>query len=316
MKIGVILLAALLLLAGISAYCIYQSVFCIPRGKRTDCRDIAGNRLYLPYVEQMHRVMDEMEAVPWEEVQITAKDGCRLYGKLHSGFQDAPLVLFFHGYHGSPMWDGYGCFKFCQMHHYNLLLADARAHGKSRGAAITFGIRERFDCQSWANEMADRFGKNTKLILSGVSMGAASVLMAQELKLPETVEAVVADCGYTAPKEIIKSVLKGPAILKELLYQLTRLSALVLGRFDLEETSALEALKHAEIPTLFIHGSGDTVIPCDMCRKMYDACTAEKEMVIIEGADHAVSAMKDFSSYESAVYAFLKRIQEKRQKAG
>lgn len=316
MKIGVILLAALLLLAGISAYCIYQSVFWIPRGKRTDCRDIAGNRLYLPYVEQMHRVMDEMEAVPWEEVQITAKDGCRLYGKLHSGFQDAPLVLFFHGYHGSPMWDGYGCFKFCQMHHYNLLLADVRAHGKSRGAAITFGIRERFDCQSWANEMADRFGKNTKLILSGVSMGAASVLMAQELKLPETVEAVVTDCGYTAPKEIIKSVLKGPAILKELLYQLTRLSALVLGRFDLEETSALEALKHAEIPTLFIHGSGDTVIPCDMCRKMYDACTAEKEMVIIEGADHAVSAMKDFSSYESAVYAFLKRIQEKRQKAG
>ena len=316
MKIGVILLAALLLLAGISAYCIYQSVFWIPRGKRTDCRDIAGNQLYLPYVEQMHRVMDEMEAVPWEEVQITAKDGCRLYGKLHSGFQDAPLVLFFHGYHGSPMWDGYGCFKFCQMHHYNLLLADVRAHGKSRGAAITFGIRERFDCQSWANEMADRFGKNTKLILSGVSMGAASVLMAQELKLPETVEAVVADCGYTAPKEIIKGVLKGPAILKELLYQLTRLSALVLGRFDLEETSALEALKHAGIPTLFIHGSEDTVIRCDMCRKMYDACTAEKEMVIIEGADHAVSAMKDFSSYESAVYAFLKRIQEKRQKAG
>lgn len=211
MKIGVIILAALLLLAGIAAYCIYQSVFCMPKGKRTDYRDIAGNRLYIPYVEQMHKTMGEMEAVPWEEVQITAKDGCRLYGKLYSGFQDAPVVLFFHGYHGSPMWDGYGCFKFCQMHHYNLLLADVRAHGKSRGAAITFGIRERFDCQSWADEMAERFGEDTELILSGVSMGAATVLMAQELKLPETVKAVVADCGYTAPKEIIKTVIKGPA---------------------------------------------------------------------------------------------------------
>ena len=103
MKIGVIILAALLLLAGIAAYCIYQSVFCMPKGKRTDYRDIAGNRLYIPYVEQMHKTMGEMEAVPWEEVQITAKDGCRLYGKLYSGFQDAPVVLFFHGYHGSPM---------------------------------------------------------------------------------------------------------------------------------------------------------------------------------------------------------------------
>lgn len=41
-------------------------------------------------------------------------------------------------------------------------------------------------------------GSDARIILHGVSMGAATVLMASGETLPENVKAVIADCGYTS----------------------------------------------------------------------------------------------------------------------
>ena len=44
------------------------------------------------------------------------------------------------------------------------------------------------------------------IFLSGVSMGATSVMMASNLGLPHNVRGIIADCGFTSPPEIIKRV--------------------------------------------------------------------------------------------------------------
>ena len=51
-------------------------------------------------------------------------------------------------------------------------MIDQRAHGLSEGKTITFGIKERLDCLCWVEYLVERFGKETQILLTGISMGA------------------------------------------------------------------------------------------------------------------------------------------------
>ena len=68
-------------------------------------------------------------------------------------------------------------------------------------------MKERFDCRDWAEYAVRLAGEDCNLYLSGISMGCATVLMAAGLPLPANVRAIIADCGFTSPKEILKTVL-------------------------------------------------------------------------------------------------------------
>jgi fermentation-respiration switch protein FrsA (DUF1100 family) len=149
------------------------------------------------------------------------------------------------------------------------------------------------------------FGKDVKIILTGISMGAATVLMANDQNLPENVIGILADCGYNSPKEIIKKVietdLKLPA---NLLYPFVKLGAKIFGGFDLEETSPLEAVKQSRIPTIFIHGETDTFVPCYMSEENHEACTAPKKLITFPDAGHGLSFLIDKERYLKELKAF------------
>ena len=216
-------------------------------------------------------------------------------------------MLFFHGYHGTYAWDGYGVFQICRNNGINILMVDERTHGKSEGKATTFGIRERYDCKLWTEYAVSRFGEKTDLILAGVSMGAATVMMASTLGLPENARAIVADCGFSEPAAIIKETIRKMKLPVKPFYLLVSLGAHVFGGFDLKEATALSAVKKLQIPILFIHGKEDTVVPLSMCEELYESCAGKKEKLIVEEADHANSAVVDFEAYERAVMDFLNR---------
>lgn len=288
-------------------YYLYYAIFCYPLKKRSDVHDIPESRLYKIHRNNMLEVVNEMENTPFEEVSICSTDGYRLYGKLYHIKENAPLMLFFHGYHGTYAWDGYGVFQICRNNEINILMVDERAHGKSEGKATTFGIRERYDCKLWTEYAVSRFGEKTDLILAGVSMGAATVMMASELGLPENVRAIVADCGFSEPAAIIKETIRKMKLPVKPLYLLVSLGAHVFGGFDLKEATALSAVKKLQIPILFIHGKEDTVVPLSMCEELYESCAGKKEKLIVEEADHANSAVVDFEAYERAVMDFLNR---------
>ncbi len=61
---------------------------------------------------------------------------------------------------------------------HNVLMIEERAHLESEGHTITFGIKERYDALDWIRYALQRFGEDTRIILVGISMGAATVLMA------------------------------------------------------------------------------------------------------------------------------------------
>jgi len=302
---GVFVLAVSFLIIIGSSFCLYRFIFCHPIKHRPDAHHIPDSNLYRNYRDKMSDVVRNMEEMDYEEVSILSTEGYRLYGKLYNFQKNAPLLIFFHGYHGVSGWDGYGFFKICRNNKINLLMIDERAHGKSEGNVITFGIKERYDCKLWTDYAVERFGKNTDIILAGVSMGAASVIMSCELGLPENVRAMVADCGYSEPAAIIKETIRNMKLPVAPIYWLVNLGAHLFGHFALDETTVLKAVSTLQIPVLFIHGGLDSIVPLSMNDEIYERCTGKKERIVIEGADHANSAMTDYEAYEEAVMGFL-----------
>ena len=186
-----VILISLLLLGLLSVYAVYRVVFCHPFSVRPIARQIPDSNFYREHKDKMLKVIEDMERTFSEEVSIHSEDGLRLCGKLYHGKKDAPLILFFHGYHGMAAWDGYGFFQLCKTNGFNLLTIDERAHGKSEGNVITFGIKERYDCKLWTEYAVKRFGEDTDIFLAGVSMGAASVMMSSTLGLPGNVKGII-----------------------------------------------------------------------------------------------------------------------------
>lgn len=307
MRIAAVMVLFLILLMFVLVYGLFCYVFCYPVKKHPDAHHVPDSTLYRAHKEQMLEGVEDMERTPFEEVSILSLDGLRLCGKLYHMKKDAPLILFFHGYHGVDAWDGYGFFKLCKKNGINILMVDVRAHGKSGGTVITFGIKERYDCKLWAEYAVKRFGEDTDIFLAGVSMGATSVMMSSELGLPDHVKAIIADCGYSEPAAIIMETVKSMKLPVKPIYPIIKLGARLFGRFDLEAATALQSVRKLNIPILFIQGNQDSIVPPSMGKELYKACKVKKEYVLIEGADHANSAMTDYETYEKVVLRFVEQ---------
>lgn len=257
--------------------------------------------------EYVHNSIELMKKTPSQSVSIVARDGVKLCGRLYRMKEGAPIVLCFHGYRSSALRDGLGAFQLGYNNGYNVLLVEQRAHHGSGGKTITFGVKERWDCLEWIQYIRETQGENTPIFLAGLSMGAATVLMAAGLELPKNVKGVLADCSYSAPKDILKVSIGMMRLPVEPVYFLVRLSARVFGGFDPEAASVTESLKNCKVPVLFVHGENDRMVPCEMCRENYEACASKKELLLVPGADHGMSYALARKQYQEMLYAFAEK---------
>lgn len=251
---------------------------------------------------------EAMYARPFEPVTIISRDGLTLFGRYYHTADNAPLQIQCHGYKGSAFIDFCGGSALAKTLGHNALVIDQRAHGKSEGHTISFGIRERLDCLSWIAYANERFGSQTPIILCGLSMGAASVLMASGEELPANVKGIFADCPYSSPKEIICKVGKDLHLPSALLYPFVRLGALLFGHINPEETDAVRAVQRAKVPILLIHGEADTFVPCDMSRQIYKNCASDITFVTVPDAGHGLCYTVSPDIYKQAVTGFFDRI--------
>lgn len=283
----------------------YNNAFQHDPKRQAGIREIPDGELYAPHKELMLKNIDALLKEPYERITIRSHDGLKLVGKYYAGPEGAPLILFFHGYRSTAERDASGGFWYCRERGYSLLMVDQRALGESEGRSITFGIKERQDCLTWVNEVIRRFGPDIKILLAGISMGAATVLMAGGEKLPENVIGILADCGYSSPKAIIQTVIRRMGLPPRLSYPFVKLAARIFGGFDLEETSPVEAVKRCTVPVIFFHGQEDDFVPCDMSREIYEACASRKRLVTVPGAGHGLSFPVDRQRYLKEVADFF-----------
>ncbi|MBR3560804.1 MAG: alpha/beta hydrolase [Oscillospiraceae bacterium] len=241
-----------------------------------------------------------------EELEVQSEDGFLLHGLLLPHVNPRATVLLFSGWRSSWEMDFTCILPFLHARRLQCVLIDERAQGDSEGRYITFGIRERLDVPVWVDYAAQRFGKEHPLLLQGLSMGATVVLMASAVRFDANVRGIVADCGFTSPYAIISKVFRDrtrlpPHFAVWLLDQYTRLFA----DFTLEEYSTVTALRETEYPVLFLHGTEDHFVPCDMTRQNYDACRGEKTLLLVEGATHGMSYLVARERVEAAYTEFL-----------
>lgn len=302
------ILLVLVLAVLIGAFIVYRMVFGRDDKRIGPPEEFPDTEFYTPYAEEMTRNIKAFLDIPYEDVYTTSFDGLKLYGKFYEGQKDKPVIIFFHGYRANATRDGSGIHTLGTVRGLNILVVTQRGHNQSEGKTITFGIYESKDCLSWIDYVKERFGENKKVILWGISMGAATVMTAAGRELPENVLGIGADCGYSSAKDILKTVIKGMKLPVGPSYWLVKLGGKIYGGFDVEETSPVEALKKSKVPILFIHGVDDDFVPCDMTHQNYEACVSDKSLVLVEKAGHGMSYYVDMKKVEEGVYAFLDKI--------
>lgn len=305
MVIFLLILILLVLIFGL--FLAYYYTFARSDRRCADDKEIPRGKHYAPFRDKMLANIEKLLNTPCEMVSIESYDGLTLFGRYYHHADHAPVVILFHGYRSSPIRDGSGGFWLFRDKGYNILLVDQRSHGKSQGHTITFGIRERYDCRAWVRYIADCFGEDTPIFLLGISMGAATVLMASEMGLPGNVRGIIGDCGYSSVKGILTEVMRQMKLPGSLGYPLLRFGAKLFGRFDPEEASPVDALKHSQYPILLIHGEDDRFVPCSMSHENHEACSAVKEILTVPGAGHGMSFYGDPKGYSNAVIKFLER---------
>lgn len=243
---------------------------------------------------------------PHETVSVTTDDGFRLYGDFYiNPTPTKNTVLCVHGYNSS----GYGDFGLIANsildNGYNCFLLNHRHHGQSEGEFIGFGVLDSKDLIKWIEKINERY-PDGKIILYGISMGAATVMQASNKKLTENVVGIVEDCGFTTCWDEFRFVLKKAAHLPSfpLLNMLNVFTKHILG-FDCRESDSRKCIAETKLPVLFIHGDADVFVPPFMLDECFNACNSRKEKYTYSGAGHAQSYYKHKEEYEENLFRFI-----------
>lgn len=307
--LGIVVLCFVLIL--VISYCCYWVAFYNPEFRHREPVPMPKGWRSQKEGPKLRELYCEMDALPFERVFVTSHDGLKLGGAYYHVNDGALLQIQFHGYRGSGTRDLCGLHRLARQMGHNILAVSQRAHGASQGKTLTFGIKERFDCVAWAKYAAKRFGENVPIVLAGVSMGAATVIMASELDLPKNVIGIIADCGYTSPGAIIKKVSRDVRVPPWLSYPFIVLGALFFGRFRLWDSSAIDAVKNTKVPILLIHGEADKYVPCQMSRQIRDASKGKAVLEVFPAATHGISYVTDPERYKQIVKEFLSACRKK-----
>lgn len=237
---------------------------------------------------------------------IESFDGLKLAARYFENETSKKTAILVHGYRSIAENDFATQFKLYYELGYNILLVDQRAHGESEGKYITFGIKERYDLVFWCNDILKKYPQTVEIVLSGISMGATTILLASELDLPSQVKYIVADCGFTSPKEILSKVIFSRyGISPEMILPVVNILCIIFGKFNIYECSAKQALSKNSLPILFIHGKSDDFVPSKMSVENFNACISKKKIILVDCVNHGTSFLKDKVRLSKEIKNFL-----------
>ena len=240
--------------------------------------------------------------------KITSDDG---YALIAACFRQPepegrPWAVLLHGYTG---WKE-------EMYHYaakyyekgfNILCPDLRCQGESDGDFIGMGWTDRYDVLAWIGKITDSY-PDAEIVLHGESMGASCAVMMSGMDLPDNIKCVISDCAFTDSVSMFRKQLRDWFSIPDIGFiGSARLWLRIRGGYDLKEASAINEIKKSDIPTLFIQGDQDRIVPVSSAEELYESLNAEKDIMIVEGAGHAQSCYKDPDAYYGRVFGFIDR---------
>ncbi len=288
---------------------IYEKVFVSPFKGKEDPYFLPKGKEYEAIVPRVKEVVDYARSVPFEAVEITAEDGTPLFGRYYEGKAGAPFILAFHGYISPALRDCGLSLKLRDLLGYSVLIPDQRGQGKSGGETITFGAMESRDVLCWCRYITERFGKDARIGLCGLSMGASSIVLAAEHSdCPANVKGVFADSPFSSGEDVIRSVIRSMHIPGSFAYRTVQKAGERYGGFKMKDTDCTAGADRIRIPVRLIHGGKDTFVPSRMSEEIRLANPKMITRSIYPEAVHGTSYMVDPQRYEQENAAFWAEI--------
>jgi pimeloyl-ACP methyl ester carboxylesterase len=247
----------------------------------------------------------------FENVTFASVDGNQLSGWYLPSKEKAVTIIMTHGMfrsryemleRGVALWrEGYG-----------VLLYDLRRHGQSRaGEFSSIGYYERHDVTA-ALEFVRGRAPEHKIVLMGVSMGAAATLLAASEN--EGLLGVVAESSFLSFSDTVRHHVKLAGLPSfPFATLLTGFTAWRLN-FRPADFDLLRAVKKIKCPILFIGGGADRRMPNESVLEPLFAAASNplKRKFIVAGAQHGHAFDRDDaarSEYIGAVTDFLRAIE-------
>ena len=279
----------------------------IPRQKSGAELRVSGGEMDEKFLRLRNETGERLRQMDSEAVETLGRGNVKLVGHWFAHPQPRRVIVAMHGWRSSWCKDFGLVIDFWLENGCSVLLAEQRGQGGSGGEYMGFGLLERHDCLAWVNWVNDRVSSSLPVYLCGVSMGAATVLMAAGLELPGNVRGIIADCGYSSPEAIWRHVAKDNLGLS---YGTRSARANELCRKKIQvgigDYSCVDAMAECEVPVLFVHGTDDRFVPIEMTYENYKACVAPKRLFVVPGAGHGMSYVQDPKGYQDAMLRFWK----------
>lgn len=298
--IGIAILS-LLLLYFVITYFIYLICFTNVFKRKTVIDEKSEYYPYLSNIQKYGKLFNDLDK---EDVEVESDDHLTLRGYFIKNKHEDKVVILFHGYKSKGslalMYDFYNL-------GYSLLVIDQRAHGRSDGKYIGMGILERYDALKWIDFVIDKCGKDTSILLYGVSMGGATVMMASELIKQKQVKGIIADCGFSSCYNQVRSCIN--KLPEHPLMDTVNMYSKIFAKYNMKEVTSEKALSNSEIPLLIIHGRKDGFVPCSNLEPCYQASKSKiKDFLYVDDAIHATSCVDGKQDYDQKIKEFLKNI--------
>lgn len=242
--------------------------------------------------------------LPYEEVHI--KSGKYNLVGYYLSYNRKKTAILLHGWKGNAEERMADAFKYIESG-YNVFLPDLRGHGKSDGKYIGMGCAERKDIFRWIDYLRDKYGNDKDFILDGISMGGATVLaLSGDVEATKYVKAIISDCAFSSVQDLIPNFIdKIPKIFSNILTKMVEMWCTLLCGFSFNNCSPISQIKKSKTPIFIIHGTEDRFVPFEMGKKLYNACSSEKEYWAVEGAKHIMSSWVAKDKYSQKIKAFL-----------
>ena len=248
-----------------------------------------------------------------KDLYINSFDNLKLHGLFINNNSNKTIICV-HGYKAKDgLYDFGMSAKFLNSLGYNLLFVDNRAHGLSQGKYIGFGVLDSIDVNSWVDYLVTNMNQET-IILYGMSMGGATVMNAASCpdSCPDScpIKAIIADCGFASGYDEVAYQIKKMYHLPAFpLVPISNILLKLLAKYSLKDKEAYKSIKNYHNNLLIIHGGKDRFVPTSDAYKIFDNATCHKKLLIVPGASHAKSYLKDTKLYEQTFKEFLDEIE-------
>jgi uncharacterized protein len=238
--------------------------------------------------------------LPYTDQYLPGPHGKRLYSWLIPAEDSDRTVIIVHGWGANMQMLLPLALPFHEAG-MNVLLFDARNHGKSDGDSFSSMPRfaEDLDCAiDWTRERDPA----QKIIVMGHSVGAAAALLAASRR--DDINLVIGISGFAHPDLVMRRHLKRRWLPRFLVPIILRYVQWVIGhRFN--DIAPMNRIRHIRCPVLLAHGTDDIVIPIDDMHLIRDNALPDNDLHTLAFEDAGHASVESFQDHAGLLIEFI-----------